>query len=205
MKLYRTYIKSDLHVSLTRLSKDEIWQKTSRKPSKPCHKAITPRPVTVKANLTSARKYIFKLTRYGVRRKNHKNYHHTCVGKKCHAIFKSLWEWNEHHRLRHPKLTYTCRICGKICLTPSSFRDHKYYHGVNKFECGWCHKKFMNASQLNLHKHFHHRDRLYKCFASKCKHSYKWPQNLLRHIKVHLSTVYSCTQCLYSNKQKWLL
>ena len=159
----------------------------------------------MKANPTSARKYIFKLTRYGVRRKNHKNYHHTCVGKKCHAIFKSLREWNEHHHLHHPKLTYTCRTCGKICPTPSSFRDHKYYHGVKKFECRRCYKKFMNASQLNLHKHFHRRDRLYKCFATKCKRSYKWPQDLLRHIKVHLSTVYSCTQCPYSNKQKHLL
>ena len=112
MKLYKTYIKSDLHVSLTRLSKDEIRQKTSRKPIKPCRKAITPRPVTVKANPTSARKYIFKLTRYGVRRKIHKNYHHTCMGKKCHAVFKSLREWNEHHHHHHPKLTYTCRICG---------------------------------------------------------------------------------------------
>ena len=133
------------------------------------------------------------------------NYHHICMGKKCHAVFKSLREWNEHHHRRHPKLTYTCRICGKICLMPSSFRDHKYYHGVKKFECSRCRKKFMNASQLNLHKHFHHRDRLYKCFASKCKCSYKWPQDLLRHIKVHLSTVYSCTQCPYSNKQKRLM
>ena len=90
MKLFKTYIKSDLHVSLTRLSKDKIQQKTSRKPIKPCRRAITPRPVTIKANPTAARKYIFKLTRYGVRHKNHKNYHHTCVGKKCHAVFKSL-------------------------------------------------------------------------------------------------------------------
>ena len=90
MKLYKTYIKSNLYVSLTRLSKDEIRQKTSRKLIKLCRKVITPRPVTVKANLTSARKYIFKLTRYGVRHKNHKNYHHTCVGKKCHTVFKSL-------------------------------------------------------------------------------------------------------------------
>ena len=175
-------------------------KKTRRKPIKTHRKAIinhTPRPVTVKANPTAARKYIFKLTRYGVRCKNHKNYHHTCVGKKCSAIFKSLREWNDHHHRCHPRLTYTCRICGKVY----QFQDHKYYHGVKKFECGRCHKRFMNASQLNLHKHFHHRDRLYKCFASKCKRSYKWPQDLLRHIKVHLSTVYSCTQCLYSNKQ----
>ena len=127
------------------------------------------------------------------------------MGKKCHTVFKSLQEWNEHHHHCHPRLTYMCRICGKICLMPSSFRDHKYYHGVKKFECGQCRKLFMNASHFNLHKHFHHRDRLYKCFASKCKCSYKWLQDLLRHIKVHLSTVYSCTQCLYSNKQKCLL
>ena len=62
MKLYKTYIKSNLHVSLTRLSKDEIHQKTSRKLIKPCHKAITPRPVTVKVNPTSARKYICRAT-----------------------------------------------------------------------------------------------------------------------------------------------
>ena len=73
------------------------------------------------------------------------------------------------------------------------------------FECGQCRKRFMNASQLNLHKHFHCRDRLHKHFASKCNHCYKWPQYLLRHIKIHLSTVYSCTQCPYSNKQKRLL
>ena len=67
MKLYKTYIKSNLYVSLTRLTKDEIRQKTSRKLIKPCCKVITPRPVTVKANPTSARQYMFKLTRYGVR------------------------------------------------------------------------------------------------------------------------------------------
>ena len=63
MKLYKTYIKNDLHVSLTRLSNDEIQQKTRRKPIKTCRKAITTRPVTVKANPTAARKYIFKLKR----------------------------------------------------------------------------------------------------------------------------------------------
>ena len=158
MKLYKTYIKNDLHVSLTRLPNDEIRQKTRRQPITTRHKAITPRPVTVKANPTAARKYIFKLKRYGVRRKNHKNYHYTCMGKKCYTVFKSLQEWNEHHHHCHPRLTYMCRICGKICLMPSSFRDHKYYHGVKKFECGQCRKLFMNASHFNLHKHFHHRD-----------------------------------------------
>ena len=143
MRLCKTYIKSDLHVSLTRLSNDEIQQKTCRKALKTHHKAITnhiPRPVTIKANPSAARKYIFKLTRYGVRRKNHKNYHHTCVAKKCNAIFKSLQEWNDHHCHCHPRLTYTCRICGKVSITPSSFRDHKYYHRVKKFECSRCHK-----------------------------------------------------------------
>ena len=139
MRLYKTYIKRDLHVSLTKLSDDEIQQKTQRKALKTHHKAITnhiPRPVTIKANPIAGRKYIFKLTRYGVRCKNHKNYHHTCVAKKCNAVFKSLREWNDHHHCCHPSLTYTCRICGNICITPSSFRGHKYYHSVKKFESG---------------------------------------------------------------------
>ena len=122
-----------------------------------------------------------------MKHKTHKNYHHRCVGKKCQATFKSLREWNDQHHLRHPKLTYS------------------YYHGTKMFECGQCRKQFMNASQLNLHKHFHCMDRLHKRFASKCNHCYKWPEDLLRHIKIHLSTVYSCTQCSYSNKQKRLL
>ena len=75
MRLFKTYIKRDLHVSLTKLSDDEIQQKIQRKALKICCKAITdhiPRPVTVKANPAAARKYVFKLTRYGVRCKNHK-------------------------------------------------------------------------------------------------------------------------------------
>ena len=120
-------------------------------------------------------------------------------------MFKSVKEWNDHHLLRHSKITYQCRLCGKTCYTPISYRDHKYFHGDRTFQCGRCRKNFHNASQLNLHKHFHRRDRLYRCFASKCNHNYKWPQDLLRHIKVHLPTVHKCTKCDYSTKSKRLL
>ena len=64
MRLYKTYTKNDLHVSLTKLSDDEIQQKTQRKALKTYHKAITdhiPRPVWTKR-----------------------------VAKKCNAVFKSL-------------------------------------------------------------------------------------------------------------------
>ena len=126
------------------------------------------------------------------------------MGKKCRAIFKSIKEWNEHHLLTF-KISYQRWLCVKTCYTPISYRDHKYFHGDRTFQCGQCRKNFRNASQLNLHKHFHQRDRLYRCFASKCNHNYKWPQDLLRHIKVHLSMVNKCTKCDYSTKSKRLL
>ena len=65
-------------------------------------------------------------------------------------------------------------------------------------------KSFLNSSQLNLHKHFYHHDWLYRCFSSKCNRAYKWPQDLLCHIKVHLPTVHRCTKCDYSTKVKHL-
>ena len=125
--------------------------------------------------------------------------------KKCRAVFTSIKAWNEHHLLRHSKLTYLCNKCGKTCYTPTSYRDHKYYHGNKNFQCGHFMKSFLNSSQLNLHKHFHRRYQLYSCFSSKCNRAYKWPQDLLRHIKVHLPTVYKCTKCDYSTKAKRLL
>ena len=171
-------------------------------------KAITvksARPITMKPNPAAAKHYIFKLTRYGIKRKRCRKYHYSCVLKDCAAHFKNVKEWNEHHQLRHPHKTYSCYTCSKVCDTPVSFKDHTYFHGVKKFICGRCNKRFINNSQLNLHKHIHRRDQLYKCFAPKCTHNYKWPQDVLRHIKVHLSTVYKCTQCSYSNKEKRLL
>ena len=200
-------IKCELIVKITKLSDSDInaHLKITQPPTARKRKGITPvkkQPVTVLANPQSARRYIFKLQRFGLKRKISKNYRFRCVGKKCRAIFKSVKEWNDHHLFQHSKITYQCQLCGKTCYTPISYRDHKYFHGDRTFQCGQCRKNFHNASQLNLHKHFHQRDRLYCCFASKCNHNYKWPQDLLRHIKVHLSTVHKCTKCDYSTKSK---
>ena len=125
--------------------------------------------------------------------------------KKCTSPFKSVREWNEHHRLQHLDKTYKCMKCGKISPTPVSFRDHSYFYRVKKFTCNRCNKNFINISHLNLHWHIHCWHQLYSCFAPKCRRKYKWPQDLLWHIKVHLAKVYKCTQCEYSNKQKRLL
>ena len=153
-------IKHELIVKITKLSDSDINAHSKR--TQPLtahkHKGITPvkkQPVTVLANPQFAKRYIFKLQRFGLKRKISKNYPFSCVGKKCRAIFKSVKEWNNHHLLRHSKITYQCQLCGKTCYTPISYRDHKYFHGDRTFQCGRCRKNFRNASQLNLHKHFH--------------------------------------------------
>ena len=64
---------------------------------------------------------------------------------------------------------------------------------------------FPSVSRLNLHRHVHKRQCLYNCFSPNCKKEYKWPQDLLCHLKSHLPTSHKCSQCEYSNPEKRLL
>ena len=94
-------IKHELIVKITKLSDSDInaHSKRTQPPTAFKHKGITlvkKRPVTVLANPQSAKRYIFKLQRFGLRRKISKNYRFSCVGQKCRAIFKSVKEWNHH-------------------------------------------------------------------------------------------------------------
>ena len=97
-------IKCELIVKIMKLSDSDINShlKTTQPLTAHKRKGITPvkkQPVTVLANPQSASRYIFKLQRFGLKRKISKNYRFSCVGKKCRAIFKSIKEWNEHHLL----------------------------------------------------------------------------------------------------------
>ena len=69
---------------------------------------------------------------------------------------------------------------------PNRLRYHKYMHQEKCFKCGHCDKSFHFQSGLNLHRNLHHRSQAYECFAKNCKKCYKWQQDLLRHIKIHL-------------------
>ena len=100
MKMYQHFIKSDLKVELKCLAQKDIIEKMAKKSAKIWRKAITvksSRPVTMKPNPAAAKWYIFKLTRYGIKRKRFKKYHYSCALKDCDAHIKNVKEWNEHH------------------------------------------------------------------------------------------------------------
>ena len=94
--------------------------------------------------------------------------------------------------------------CGKISTSPIQHHDHVYLHKETQITCGRCYSSFPNISCLNVHHHLHKRQRLYYCFSSNCKRSYKWPQDLLCHIKWHLPISHKCLECNYSMPEKRL-
>ena len=68
-----------------------------------------------------------------------------------------------------------------------------------------CNQGFLSPSRLTQHKHTHCRQCLYTCFAKDCSNSYKWPQDLLRHVGNHTAVVLKCKLCTYSNTECHLI
>ena len=161
--------------------------------------------VGIYPNASTASKYKFRLSQYGIKCRYKRNYTYKCQVEGCPKIFNNVGDWNKHHRSRHSSITYTCEKCGRISSSPIQHRDHIYLHKETQFTCGHCYKSFPSISRLNLHQHMHKRQRLYNCFSPNCKKEYKWPQDLLRHLKTHLPTRHKCLQCKYSNPEKRLL
>ena len=60
-------------------------------------------------------------------------------------------------------------------------------------------------SGLQLYRNLHWRYKTYECFANNCNRRYKWPQDLLRHIKVHLKVKFCCELCDYTTHESRLL
>ena len=123
----------------------------------------------------------------------------------CSRGFSSVKEWNIHHLAKQKTVTYHCRECTKQLLTLTSMRSHKLTHRNKPYSCGRCGKTFLHLSKLSLHRHLHHHQRLYSCFALCCKRTYKWPQDLLCHIKKHLNVILKCKLCMYTTHEKRLL
>ena len=161
--------------------------------------------VGVYPSVKSASRFKFKLSQHGIKWKYKRKYSYKCQVKGCMRRFDNVKDWNKHHRSRHTDVTYTCKKCGRISDTPIQHRDHTYLHKEIQFSCGCCCKSFPSISRLSLHCHVHKRQCLYSCFASHCKKEYKWLQDLLHHLKVHLPNRYKCSKCKYSNLEKRLL
>ena len=131
----------------------------------------------------SAKRYKFKIAQDKLKRKYRCKYYFKCAIKECNRKFKSVREWNTHHKTKHSDVKYTCSVCSKVLHTPSSIKDHKYMHNHKQYICSRCNQGFLSPSYLTQHKHTHQKQRLYMCFAADCSNSYKWLQDLLRHVR----------------------
>ena len=140
----------------------------------------------------TAAQYKLRIQTHHLKRKRKCIYYFKCAIPRCTCSFSSVKEWNIHHLAKHKTITYRCGECTKHLQTPISMRSHELMHRDKPFSCGRCSKTFLHLSKLNLHRHLHCCQRLYSCFAPRCKHSYKWPQDLLRHIKKHLNISLKC-------------
>ena len=163
-----------------------------------------PKQIGVFPNATSAKRFRFKISNYGIKRKHKKIYSYKCQIKDCPEKFDNVTDWNQHHRSKHPRVTYKCEKCGRISTSPIQHQDHVYLHKETQITCGRCYSSFPNVSHLNIHRHLHKRQRLYNCFSPNCKRGYKWPQDLLLHIKRHLPISHKFPKCNYSTPEKRL-
>ena len=153
----------------------------------------------------TAAQYKLRIQTHHLKRKRKHKYYFKCAVPGCPHSFNSVKEWNIHHLAKHKTVTYRCGECTKHLQTPTSMRSHELTHGDKPFSCGRCGKTFLHLSKLNLHRHLHRRQRLYSCFALHCKRTYKWPQDLLCHIKKHLNITLKCQLCMYTTYEKRLL
>ena len=131
-------------------------------------------------------------------------YYFCCKVANCNCSFQTLKVWNLHHRVTHKK-PLECMECHKKFPTPSAHRAHKNMHAPLRFNCDHCGKLFPFKSSLHVHRIVHIQQKNYKCFVGACKKSYKWPQDLHRHITKHFKKEYYCDQCDYSSTEKCLL
>ena len=162
-------------------------------------------PDEAKPAKDSAKHYKFKIAQHKLKWKYRCKYYFKCTVKECNHKFKSVHEWNTHHKTKHSDVKYTCSVCSKVLHTPSSIKDHKYMHNHKPHICSRCNQGFLSPSHLTQHKHTHCRQCLYTCFTADCSNSYKWPQDLIRHVRNHTAVVLKCKLCTYSNTECHLI
>ena len=153
----------------------------------------------------SANCFKYQISQHILKRKYKCKYYFKCAVQDCDWKLKSVSEWNKHHKTKHSDVKYVCSTCNKMLHTPCSVKDHKYTHNHRPHICGRCNQGFLSPGHLNQHKHIHHRQCLYSCFAADCTNTYKWPQDLLRHVKNHTAPVLKCKLCTYSSTEHRLI
>ena len=193
----------------TKISKsNEIENQQAYKPKKHKTKTTTTTArlkTTIKTDTKAKVSPKFSYSSYQLPRMKRRKYSFYCPIIGCKGTFVTVKNWNLHHLRKHYEVKYQCSTCLKWIKTPNRFNEHKYTHREARFKCGRCSKTFYFESSLKLHKHLHKRYKTYKCFSKDCNKIYKWPQDLLRHVKNHLGRNLHCKDCSYTTFEKRLL
>ena len=155
------------------------------------------------ATTTKPKRRIFSMHVHGIK-KRRKYYCYKCEVPNCLKSFKGIEEWNRHHRIHH-KFKLKCAVCSRKFTTPSAHRAHRNFHAPYRYTCTHCNKKFSFQSGLKQHKTVHSRARLHRCFSGTCIKTFRWPQDLMRHIQHHLDKKLQCPSCDKTFAEKRLL
>ena len=170
-----TVVYHPLNSDLPKIHKEVLLKEGS--------KIIKPTKQVIKAHPSRGG---FNISVHGVRRMQCRTYL-KCKIPHCKSQFPTVRDWNSHHWLIHNSIKLSCNKCDKTFRTPSFLRDHGYVHSDLRYKCEKCDKISAFKSHYRIHQHTHLRSKLHKCFAGSCGWEYKWPQDLHRHIQVHLN------------------
>ena len=145
---------------------------------------------------TEKKKKTFVMVEYKLKHK-YVNTKRKFLCEKCHQIFGSQKEVNEHFRTTHPLVQ--CDICQRTFDTPAAMVKHRYHHYEYMYECDHCGKGFHFESQLKEHLRVHQAQGDWTCFRPKCGKRFKRESELNAHLISHNKKEYKCDQCAYSN------
>ena len=163
----------------------------------------TSRPSTTPTVSKNVQQRTFSMSTHGIRRRKHLYYLKCKIGP-CNKSYSNIRDWNAHHRQKHGTLI-RCTSCPKSFTMPSAHHAHVYTYFPARHNCTQCMHKFAFVSWLKQHKYAHMKNNFHKCFHGTCKKSYRWPQDLSRHITKHLDKLWSCDECDKTFKEKRLL
>ncbi|KAJ8254205.1 hypothetical protein COCON_G00208170 [Conger conger] len=83
------------------------------------------------------------------------------------------------------KSRFSCRHCGKVCVSPSHLEIHQRTHtGEKPYQCSECGKSFAKKCNLNFHLRTHTGEKPFRC--SVCGKCFSQKFNLKRHESVHI-------------------
>ena len=174
----------------------------SREPVK--HKRKSKKPTKPKRSGTLiTRSYFLRKDGKGTSANVKPRQKHKFKCPKCQTFCPSVKALNAHFKLCHSKLQ--CKDCGKLFLTPGSYKLHTYTHHNSQFECNTCKCTFAFKSQLDQHMYSHTTTRQYHCPETGCDKSFSHEHDLKKHVKSHSDEVHYCTRCDYSNLDERLL